>query len=204
MVLKYNSFTTIIVGEFVYLLNQKCAEVNLRIPSVLSVPSVPSIPDSEKVVKKVMIGSLTNFNQDVERIEAECALHEDCSNLFRHKSTATTYHDLENLKSVNLSRCDGSMVKTLKRMFDGCTAVEKISLPGGMSPDDVRFMFNNCASLKDLERGSLFNPLYAGNMFKGCQHIHYTDIHGFHFNRCLDKDKVMNGMPLSAQCINFN
>ena len=113
----------------------------------------------------------------------------DCSEMF---------YELKNLKSIDFSDFDASIVTSMKNMFYLCESLESINF-GNIDTSNLinmDFMFHKCTSLKSLDLNNLdtSNVISMSKMFHECTSLKSLDLNN------LDTSKVSNMSAMFQKC----
>ncbi len=115
------------------------------------------------------------------------------------------FYHCASLQSIDLSKFHPDEVTTLANMFDGCAALQTVSL-GGLCTNignrhfngDLSAMFNGCAALTAVDFTGM-NTAYVtdmSNMFKGCAALTTLDLSPFNTGRVRSMGNMFNGCTL--------
>ena len=106
------------------------------------------------------------------------------------------FHDLKNLKHINLENANTVNATSMYSMFEGCTSLTSLDLSSFNTDkvEDMYHMFLNCSSLTSLNLSS-FNTAKVTNMremFSGCNSLTSLDFRNLYlkddFGYCLFHD----------------
>ena len=118
-------------------------------------------------------------NTDIE----ECEFHSSFANI-KLRNLESFFENCKNLKTIKgISYLNTSEVKTMRRMFNGCSSLESLDLSGFNTEKvmDMLEMFGDCSSLTSLDISSFNTEKVTNmmNMFCRCSSLTSLDVSCF-------------------------
>jgi len=200
---EYNGFKYQWIDNYIYLREYIGKDTNLILPT--EIPNMPdkevcwqlnnfnisigkdkitSISFSQKNGKKVYI-----FSDEKENFSNYTALKSFStrgSQLSKYASINYFFQNLKNLTTVDLSDWNTENITKMDYLFDGCSALESLTLSKSFNTSHVTTMsrmFNGCSSLKNADFVKYIDTSNANDlayMFAGCSSLTKLDV--THFN----------------------
>ena len=149
---------------------------------------------------------LVNDRSKKNECSKKCRIDEDLSIItITFKSQITTchnmFHDLTNIKEIDLSKFDASQVSTMYGMFEGCTNLEKIIFGNIKTSlvENMEYLFQYCKKMLSIDVSKFDTSLVTAmtRMFGYCESLTSLDVSNF------NTAKVENMFDIFGYCYNL-